>query len=31
VRKRGEELPEGLEHLATEGAAAQEASSLLAR
>ncbi|WP_219414256.1 lipoyl synthase [Pseudonocardia nigra] len=31
VRKRGEELPEGLEHLGTEGAAAQEASSLLAR
>ena len=28
---RGEPLPEGLEHLATEGAAAQEASSLLAR
>jgi lipoyl synthase len=28
---RGEELPAGLEHLATEGAAAQEARSLLAR
>jgi lipoic acid synthetase len=31
VGKRGEELPAGLEHLATEGAAAQEARSLLAR
>jgi lipoic acid synthetase len=31
VRKRGERLPEGLEHLAAEGPAAQEASSLLAR
>jgi lipoyl synthase len=30
-RHRGEPLPEGLEHLAEEGAAAQEASSLLAR
>jgi lipoic acid synthetase len=30
-RHRGEPLPEGLEHLAQEGAAAQEASSLLAR
>ncbi len=28
---RGEKLPAGLEHLATEGAAAQEARSLLAR
>jgi lipoic acid synthetase len=28
---RGEELPEGLEHLADGGAAAQEAASLLAR
>ena len=30
-RHRGEPLPEGMEHLAEEGAAAQEASSLLAR
>jgi lipoic acid synthetase len=30
-QRRGEPLPDGLEHLATEGAAAQEASSLLAR
>jgi len=28
---RGQELPEGLEHLAAEGTAAQEASALLAR
>jgi lipoyl synthase len=31
VRARGEQLPAGLEHLADEGAAAQEARSLLAR
>ena len=31
VLARGEQLPPGLEHLATEGAAAQEARSLLAR
>ncbi|WP_300014062.1 lipoyl synthase [Pseudonocardia sp.] len=31
VRARGEQLPAGLEHLATEGPAAQEASSVLAR
>jgi lipoic acid synthetase len=31
VRHRGEQLPPGLEHLADEGAAAQEARSLLAR
>ncbi len=31
VAARGEQLPEGLEHLAAEGPAAQEASSLLAR
>ncbi|MEJ3658666.1 lipoyl synthase [Actinomycetes bacterium KLBMP 9759] len=31
VRSRGEQLPADLEHLATEGAAAQEARSLLAR
>jgi lipoyl synthase len=30
-QRRGEPLPEGLEHLAAEGAAAQEARSLLAR
>ena len=31
VLARGEQLPAGLEHLAAEGAAAQEARSLLAR
>lgn len=31
VRARGQELPSGLEHLASEGAAAQEARTLLAR
>jgi lipoic acid synthetase len=31
IRKRGEQLPAGLEHLAAEGAAAQEARSLLSR
>jgi lipoic acid synthetase len=31
VRRRGDELPPGLEHLADEGAAVQEARSLLAR
>jgi lipoic acid synthetase len=31
VLARGEQLPEGLEHLAAEGTAAQEASALLTR